>query len=54
MEVFLAACNLLDNILCVYDNEYFLECISYHSLTIKKSASSAKTGLNLERYDAKI
>lgn len=37
MEVFPAACNLLDNVLCVYDNEYVLECISYHIAWLLKS-----------------
>ncbi len=36
MKVFLAACNLLDNMLCVYDNEYVLEGIFNHSVAIRK------------------
>lgn len=36
MKAFMAACNLLDNMLCVYDNEYVSEGIFNHSMAIKE------------------
>lgn len=50
MKVLLAGCNLLDNILCVYNNEYVLESVFNHCTAVKEMQTSAKIGSNMLKH----